>query len=284
MSVIRKIAKRTMSRSLRFALPRPICVPTPLGFRFWVHPEDMVSVAMASGLYERSDAKVFRKLSFEPGTVVDVGANVGFFSLLFSKIYPSCSVQAVEPNPYSAMRMRANLDANEDLSKRITLHECAAGDFDGIARLSCRPGPRGHAWGTVWETVWDKSAEGMVTQDVRLRRLEGFVVPPLRLVKIDVEGYELEVLNGLGGLLAGRPIIVLEVALGYLIQRPGAYQKELELASRSGYQLFVADRGRLVPYELGPAPHVNLWMIPEELAQQGHVGSVSIFTKTRKAS
>jgi FkbM family methyltransferase len=236
MSVIRKIAKRTMSRSLRFALPRPICVPTPLGFRFWVHPEDMVSVAMASGLYERSDAKVFRKLSFEPGTVVDVGANVGFFSLLFSKIYPSCSVQAVEPNPYSAMRMRANLDANEDLSKRITLHECAAGDFDGIARLSCRPGPRGHAWGTVWETVWDKSAEGMVTQDVRLRRLEGFVVPPLRL------------------------------------------------ASRSGYQLFVADRGRLVPYELGPAPHVNLWMIPEELAQQGHVGSVSIFTKTRKAS
>ena len=89
---------------------------------------------------------------------------------------------------------------------------------------------------------------------------------------------------GWGGLLAGRPIIMLEVALGYLIQRPGAYQKELELASRSGYQLFVADRGRFVPYELGPAPHVNLWMIPEELAQQGHVGSVPILTQTRKAS
>lgn len=177
MSVIRKIAKRTVSRSLRFALPRPICVPTPLGFRFWVHPEDMISATMASGFHESSDVMVFRKLSLEPGTVVDVGANVGFFSLLFSRIYPSCSIQAVEPNPYSAMRLRANLDANGDAAKRITLHECAVGDFDGIAKLSCRPGPRGHAWGTVWETVWDKSAEGLITQDVQLRRLEDFIAP-----------------------------------------------------------------------------------------------------------
>lgn len=109
-------------------------------------------------------------------------------------------------------------------------------------------------------------------------------LPPLRLIKIDVEGYELEVLNGMGRLLDERPFIMLEVALGYLIQRPGAYQKELEFASRFGYRQFVSDRGKFVPYELGPASHVNLWLIPEEVVKQGHAGSVPILTKARKAS
>ena len=279
---MRRLLRPIVSKSLRIGLRRPICVPTTLGFRLWVHAEDMLSVVMASGFHEREEVRIFRRLQLKPGSVVDAGANVGFFSLLFSKLYPACSIHAIEANPYAAMRLKANLDANPNLSKRISLHECAAGDSEATVRLSCLPGAKGHAWGTVWETVWDTSTDGLVTYEVRMRRVEDLVSAPLRLLKIDVEGFEFEVLKGAERLLEERPIIMIEVALGYLIQRPGVYQKELELANRWDYSLFVVQHGRFVPYELGHGQRVNVWMIPEEVKSKGHIGSVPILPRLRR--
>lgn len=67
---------------------------------------------------------MYRKLKLGPGTVVDVCANLGFFSLLFAKMYPQCFVEAVEPNPYAAERMSQNLAASKRLGRRIVLHQC----------------------------------------------------------------------------------------------------------------------------------------------------------------
>lgn len=108
----------------------------------------------------------------------------------------------------------------------------------------------------------------MTTCEVSLARLDDLVRgTPVRLIKIDVEGYELEVLRGAERLLAARPIIVLEVSLSFLIERLGIYQEELAIASRFGYRPAVVRNGDLVLYEW-PAERVfNLWLYPNNVGR-----------------
>jgi FkbM family methyltransferase len=226
-----KAAAKSLAVGLnRFLVRKPIAVPTPQGFRFTLLPDDPKSLKMASGFYEREDVALYRKLRFQPGVVVDVGANVGFFTLLFAKLFSQCDVHAIEPNPYSVERLRQNLAVNPRLRRRVTVHACAAGAEDSSVKLTAYPGAKGHAW----VRIGIEAEPGMFDYQVPQKRLDDLFPDgknPVRLMKIDVEGYELEVLKGATTLVErDKPIVVFEVSLSFLIEKPGVYQQELEFA------------------------------------------------------
>lgn len=146
----------------------------------------------------------------EGDVVYDIGANVGFFSIISARLTgPSGRVIAFEPVRSNADLVRRNADLNafgnitvveQAVSDRSGTGELVLAEYSGGAALSTTTAPPDPA-GTIQvelTTVDDAVSDGRI--------------PPPAVVKIDVEGVELEVLRGMHATLErDRPVIVCEI-------------------------------------------------------------------------
>ena len=136
------------------------------------------------------------KTLVRPGDcVLDIGANIGVMSLLLAKcVGPTGSVHAFEPNPL-IRRLLAQSVARNSL-RNIEIHDFALGNEEGqTLTLAVPAGNSGAA--TLKK---GRSHQSWQTVPVQIRTLSNFArdsgLGPVRLVKIDVEGFESEVLAG----------------------------------------------------------------------------------------
>lgn len=152
------------------------------------------------GTYEREQTALFRAF-VRPGDIVfDVGAHVGYYTLLAVRLVgPAGQVIAFEPEPRNAHFLEEHLRANR--CTRATVYQCAVGDHQGNVRFK-------YGTGTGTGRV---SVDGSLT--VPMVSLDGFLEQrPVgcHVVKIDVEGGELAVLRGGERLFrTQRPVIFL---------------------------------------------------------------------------
>lgn len=190
-------------------------------------------------------------LLLEPGDVlVDVGANVGYYTALGARaVGPAGHVYAIEPAPDTAKALRQTVEGNG--LRNVTVVEVAAGASETTAALV--GSSTGH---DEMSTLAHARGDEATTTVVQVRPVHALVEPRhrdrLALAKIDVEGYEAEVLTGLEPLLrAGRrPTIVLEV---HAVYAPNAPASVADFCARTGYRAsrLIDDEGP--PYELAPA-------------------------------
>jgi FkbM family methyltransferase len=149
----------------------------------------------------------------EPGgCFVDVGANVGYFSLLASRrVGARGRVVSIEASPSIFQQLRSNLELNGAANVRPLNH--AASDASGVVRLFRNPG---YNLGATSTYQWPGYAEE--AQVVALPLAEMVTAEELagaRIVKIDVEGAEVSVVKGLLPLLqASRPDLEIVVEVG----------------------------------------------------------------------
>lgn len=171
---------------------------------------DGASRTMLAGRYEEPiQAAVEAQLGAGDG-FVDVGANIGYLTLIAARIVgPDGWVLAVEPVPGNAALIRANAAINR--LPQVMVAEAAAGAVDGAGELVLARHNGGAALSTAPAPpdACGRMAVPVVTLDTLLA---GHRLPPPRMVKIDVEGSESEVLNGMRGTIARhRPAILFEV-------------------------------------------------------------------------
>jgi FkbM family methyltransferase len=137
-----------------------------------------------------------------PGAVVvDVGANVGYLTALAAaRVGPSGLVHAVEPAPDNVAVLRANV-ARNGLSQ-VHVVEAAAGRHGGVRDLFLR----GEL--SAVNSLYPSSCYARVTGvvEVPVVSIDDLVDGRADLVKIDVEGAELDVLGGMPRLLASRAL------------------------------------------------------------------------------
>lgn len=133
----------------------------------------------------------------KPGdTVLDIGANIGLVTLRLSKrVGPSGVVHAFEPNPKPAFRLASSLAANG--ISNVQVHEVALGTEDAVLPLTIPTGNVG-----MGSLVAGFQGE---TVQVLVRRLDDFDLGPVAFVKMDVEGFESQVLGGAERMLAKSP-------------------------------------------------------------------------------
>jgi FkbM family methyltransferase len=128
---------------------------------------------------------------------IDVGGHVGLWSFYLAKRFER--VEAFEPMPPHRECFAENIKA-----PNVNLHACALGSTEGVARLTTYAGNSGHS----------HIAEGGEIV-ASMRPLDNFFFEDLGFLKIDTEGYELEVLRGaVETLKRCRPVIIVEQKAG----------------------------------------------------------------------
>ena len=129
----------------------------------------------------------------------DVGAHAGFVSVLGCRLVgPAGHVHCFEPVPANVVMLRSNLDANG--FRNATIHAVALSDRDGEVRMDL--GDRG--------ITAHLSPDGDFTAPAA--RCDSLALDPPSVVKIDVEGAESRVLEGMRQTLeAQHPVVVVEV-------------------------------------------------------------------------
>jgi FkbM family methyltransferase len=148
---------------------------------------------------------------FRGGHILDVGANVGYDTALFARaLSPGCRVFAFEPEQENFRRLRT-VAAAAERAERISVHRLAVGAAEGAAALAVDPR---HAGGHHIATASDDGAR----QQIEMTSLDGFLAREdvrgrIGFVKIDVQGYELEVSRGMEGLIGDNPDLVVGLEL-----------------------------------------------------------------------
>jgi FkbM family methyltransferase len=220
------------------------------GMPIEVDPRDLVgSHILRSGVWEPETAWFFGQW-LRPGmTVVDAGAHAGQYTLLASGLVGAGGrVIAFEPHPVLGQVLRRNVEragcANVTVSPLALGRACGTADLfqhppDNYGASSLRPDPAArHPRTPVQVSTLDDY-------------LAGAGVPPVDVVKIDVEGAELDVVEGARRTLAAHPGVLLVVEfLRENAVRFGRTVEDLEHRLRGlGFGLFTLTRHGLGSYE-----------------------------------
>jgi FkbM family methyltransferase len=224
-----------------------------------VDPEDYIGWAIfRTGSYEPASlALALKIMSAEPGLFVDVGANFGWYTCAVASIVGT-NVIGIEPDPENCAALRANIDRNG--LRTVVVFHGAVGAQPALLPMSRRsPGNSG----TVAVTA-GRPAPGIggywVGSTTLQDLLNALVQPPVRpvLIKIDVEGFEPEVLEGLDFAGPFRPkniLIECDRALGAAAW--GSYEKFVAFFTQRGYEVFDVT-GRPFTGD-GPLLEENAW-------------------------
>ncbi len=212
------------------------------------------------------ETRCYLRLVRKEMCVFDVGANNGYFTLLYSDLVGRHGrVHAFEPVPRSADQLRARM-ANDAAYDNVALNQVAVADVSGLElRIGIPNGDLGqaslvdHAEGS-----WRKGADIEYVQ-CRTITLDDYVarhdVKKVDFIKIDVEGAELSVLKGAEGILrAHRPIIHLEYFVEWT-KGFGYSLKDLVSSLQAiGYDNFYDEDLREIEFQRSGAYDLKTWM------------------------
>lgn len=169
-------------------------------FGFWWRIEDRSTKRTFLANCENSTSDLFRKLfGSEQIVFVDIGSNLGWYSLLAVSLNSNSKVFAFEP--VNEVRERFQENAERNGYRNIQLESCALGSNPDTAQMWSYAGNNGmHTLHPVEE--WGAKPGYEVRIDVLDRYTDYFCEPNLPiLMKLDVEGSEMDVLKGGGSLL-----------------------------------------------------------------------------------
>lgn len=176
--------------------------------------------------------------SISVATLVDVGANIGQFSLLIRALYPSAVIHAFEPLAAMADRY----DALFDQDSLTTLHRAAAGETAGEAQINVSASPDSSSLLPIsarQDEIFPGTARA-ATENIRVVRIDDVLslaklAQPV-VVKLDVQGFELAALKGMPVLLERVAHVYVEVSFVELYEgQPLASEIIAWLADRDFY-------------------------------------------------
>lgn len=170
---------------------------------------------MFTGSYEVETTEALKRFLKEGDTFIDVGANIGYISAMGLGIVGSQgSVHSFEPVPRYAHKLKNIIDDNPGYNLRI--NEIALGNRSGSVQIAVSD------FGNIG---WNSALPGIVPDsnvmeyvDVPLMRLDSYLeanhLDKVSLIKIDAEGFEFPILEGLSNYFtrtADRPVIICEI-------------------------------------------------------------------------
>jgi FkbM family methyltransferase len=247
-----------------------ICVQTLHGYKLFLQGEDtsITPHVAQAGCYEFEEEQFIKRVVQGGDWVIDVGANVGALSMLFAhRVGPFGRVFSYEPNPLCAALLKKSLVVNW-MHERVVLREKGVGSAPsrmvlhyGRTRLGDASLVNLDETGSLKNTLDILGDAASV--EVEVTTLDGdFPVNlPIRLLKVDVEGFEHHVLSGAARLLDNKCIdlLMLECTREVYGANWPAFERELHRLVERGYvPAMVTRRSKLQKIALKRALYGNV--------------------------
>lgn len=201
---------RTVDQDISVRLPE-------YGGSFLVSPRSALFTRVArTGTYEPGILDLFYKHLDPSRDVIDIGANIGFFTVAAATRSPTSRVLAVEPTSGAFGRLAENVRRN-GVESRVVLFKGAAADREGTIEINQVVGREEYSSiGVLAHPSIVNSAESSITESVPMTTLDALVAEhdfKPGLIKVDVEGGEFQVFAGAREtLLKHRPVLISEIS------------------------------------------------------------------------
>lgn len=181
------------------------------GLRIFFNLRDLgVGLQICQGTFDPEVEAVLTRLAGPGVTCLDIGANLGFHTLVMARA--GASVHAFEAFPYNHSLLERNVAENR-VGHLVRTHQVGCASAPGTGRVLMEE--RSINLGSTFVLEGDDAApDGHLAQRIDLARVDDLVPASetVDLVKIDVEGAELDVFRGMPRILErDRPVIVMEL-------------------------------------------------------------------------
>jgi len=247
---------------------RPITYEYWDGLRVRVYPDWPYSWTAVYLRLPEFDDMMFTLRYLQAGDAfIDVGANIGLYSLLASSVNGAAPVFAYEPHPIASERLRENVILNS--LNNIVVRPVAVGDVVSAGRLSANLVDQNRLEAAN-ENFRDTLSVPIVTLDSEVST-QGIDPAKVALVKVDTEGFEARVLIGAQQFLDANPGPVWLVELTGLGHRYGSSDSAIHaIFTQHGYHPFryLAAENRVIPDVAPDSSQGNLIFArrPQEVA------------------
>lgn len=153
------------------------------------------------GMREREETRMIQK-TLRPGmTVIDIGANIGYYTLMEARaVTKTGRVYAIEPEPHNFELLHRNVKLNN--YQHVDMFQIGISDETGLAKLYVSEYSNLH---NLLCPLFAKNEDSAI--DIKVYRLDDFVlehriIPSnIDLIRMDIEGYEVKALEGMDEIL-----------------------------------------------------------------------------------
>ena len=194
--------------------------------------------SLVAGYHEELELAIFERMAQDASLIADVGANIGLYSCVGASAAPSATVVAFEPAPANLEFLRRNI-ADNGVGGSVVVVPKAVSDAPGGARFFLSAGIGNHSLASV-----NAGSDQHVDVDVTTID-EHFAGRRLDILKVDVEGFDTQVLLGAReALVAHHPAIFVELLTDRL-EHSGISPADLVTLLSDNYEhIFVVDSAR----------------------------------------
>jgi FkbM family methyltransferase len=203
------------------------------GHRMWLDDQDTLELATRE-IYEPFETALFKKELKAGQTVLDIGANIGYYTLIAAKLVGTRGkVYAFEPDPDNFALLKKNVEYN--CYSNVVLVNSAVSDKNQTARLFINKANKGD------HRLYD-SKDGRPSIAVKTIKLDDFfkkLDKKIHFIKMDIQGSEARALNGMKGLIRKNRALslVTEFSPGSLKLNGQNPRKYLETLKSLGFKL-----------------------------------------------
>ena len=194
-------------------------------FQFWIANQDAAKWYEPEHTLQCGELHALRKLVEKGDRILEIGSHHGYTGMLLASFAgPSGYVHSIEAHPHNAMIDHAQLGLNRSINN--LRFENFAGS-NAVGTVSIRPSHNSN--------VMDKSEDTIQVPAITGDALDA-QYGPFNFIKIDVEGYEVEVLKGCRKLLSRAPKLALEIHRDGLQERGQTLADVLDLIDVGRYE------------------------------------------------
>jgi FkbM family methyltransferase len=222
--------KRLYHNLQQILVEDPVIYVEEFQARFQIDPRsDLFSRILFNQSYEPSLAGYCKRLINPKKDAIDVGANVGFYTVYFTKLIErDRRVLSVEPTKNALCRLYKNLEINE-ISNKVIVFEGAASNNSGYVKISTREGKEEYS--SIGKMMHLSGSE----QDYSFYDVKTITIDELvnenklnpGFIKIDVEGAENLVLEGCQQTLKNYKPVILSELSNIMLERNDSSSKEV---------------------------------------------------------